>query len=138
MKRRNGFDTEFRQKFLPSSRCWFREFLFLAIFMSDAPPQIDQLAGHQGNIVPLGGGKIKKLVKEREAAFYNSLEDRKLSPTIMKYIPTFYGIEVATNGSKSLTVTGVYLFLEYIIIEDLTANYGKEANVMDMKMGTTR
>jgi inositol-hexakisphosphate kinase len=82
-----------------------------------------QLAGHIGAFTKLDGGRIRKLVKKEEAAFYRGLAARNLDAEILPYIPKFFGIE--EHDGK-----------EYIVIEDITADMAKPT-LMDMKMGTS-
>jgi hypothetical protein len=61
-----------------------------------------QLAGHVGAFTKLDGGRIRKLVKKEEAAFYSGLAGRQLDPAIAPYIPKFFGLE-EHDGKRILT-----------------------------------
>ena len=52
-----------------------------------------QLAGHIGAFTKLEGGRIRKLVKNEEADFYEGLAARNLEAEILRYIPRFFGLE---------------------------------------------
>ena len=88
-----------------------------------AAPATLQLAGHVGAFAKLDGGRIRKLVKKEEAAFYKGLADRHLDAAITPYIPKFF--ELQEHDGK-----------QYIVIEDITASSAKPT-LMDMKMGTS-
>ena len=58
-----------------------------------AAPATLQLAGHVGAFAKLDGGRIRKLVKKEEAAFYKGLADRHLDAAITPYIPKFFELQ---------------------------------------------
>jgi len=70
-----------------------------------------QLAGHVGHILKLPDGKIKKLVKDQEANFYLTLQDRKLPPEALEFIPRFYGVEYHDGKSALILFLVGYLGL---------------------------
>jgi hypothetical protein len=60
----------------------------------------EQAGGHTNAFIKTADGKIKKLSKEAEYTFYESLKNKNIPDHIHKFFPKFYGIE--TIGNKRI------------------------------------
>jgi hypothetical protein len=97
----------------------------LSIRMGDRKEGVkaEQAGGHTDAFIKTPDGKIKKLSKEAEYSFYETLKNKKIPDHIRSFFPKFYGIE--TIGNR-----------RYICMEDITFGY-KNPTIIDIKMGTS-
>jgi hypothetical protein len=57
----------------------------------------EQAGGHTDAFIKTPDGKIKKMTKEAEYSFYETLKSRKIPEHILNFFPKFYGIETIGN-----------------------------------------
>jgi hypothetical protein len=57
----------------------------------------EQAGGHTDAFIKTPDGKIKKMSKEAEYSFYETLKNRKIPEHIRSFFPKFYGIETIGN-----------------------------------------
>lgn len=75
----------------------------------------DQLAGHNGHLLKIHGGKVMKKTKKGESAFYASLMTRNLPEEIMTFFPKFYGIEILDGRCISCFLRNLFKSLSILL-----------------------